>query len=226
MKGFFACIVTLLTLSGSMACNNANNQNAETPIATSLSDAQFVSIEHPDTFLLKIKGDRPLIIPGEAIGRLEVGAVTDSLEKLGRPDKGDAGMCKSLSRWFYGDSTLSPKKQLDVFAACDPEDDMRPHLKWIRTTDPLFRTEKGIGVGSTLKEIKENFSPLVPFADYTAVGDSAKMQMLSAKSRGITFEMAVEADTCRAIVVYASRERMPALYFSFYPDLKYTDQQQ
>ncbi len=221
MKGFFAPLIILLLLFVSWACNNTKNKDSGTSLATSLSDAQFVNIAHADPFFLKIKGDRSLITPGESLGSLAVGAPMDSLEKLGKPDKGDAGMCKSLSRWFYGDS--ASQEQLDVFAECDPDDDMRPHIKWIRTTDPTFKTAAGIGVGSPWEAIQENFASLDPFASYTAASDSVKMQMFSAENQGITFEMAVEADTCRAIIVYARKEKMPAMYFSFYPDLKYSD---
>lgn len=225
MKGFSFYLFISLLFTITTACNNSNNNTSNKSITTSLSDAQFVSIKNPDPFFLIIKGNqKPFIIPGKSIGSLQVGAKTDSLQKLGRPQKGDAGMCKSLSRWFYGDSSMASRKELDVFSECDPDDEMRPHVKWIRTNDRAFRTKSDIGIGSTLEEIKSNFDSLVTFATYTAISDSAKMQMLQAKNSGISFEITTgEKDTCRAILVYSPKEKIPAMYFAFYKNLQYTN---
>lgn len=225
MKYFAFSICAVLIAACAVSCNNSSKNSSDGQIAASISDAQFVNIYHPDPFFLKIKGQHADIIPGESIGRFSVGEKTDSLQILGTPQKGDAGMCKSLSRWFYGDSSMSIQKELDIFSECDPDDDMRPHIKWIRTTDPTFKTKKNIGVGSTLKEIKSKFDSLVVFATYTAIADSAKMQLWYAKHRGITFEITAgtSGDSCRAVMVYSSRDKLPSMYFSFYKDLDYVE---
>ena len=212
-----------LLLAG--ACQNNSNKSKNEVALPSLSEGQFVTIHKPDTFFLKISGPQPLIAPGGAIGRFSVGEKTDSLQVLRRPDSGDAGMCKSLSRWLYGDSSHEPRKELVIFSACDPDDDMRPHIKWIRTTDPAFKTAGGLGVGSNWKALSKAYPDVETVATYQA-DDSTTVEMLHVKDQGITFEVRAPKgtprakDTCVGVVVHGIATKMPSMYFPFYHNLQ------
>lgn len=218
-------ILLLCPLIWMSACQSNGNKSKKESTLPFLSEAQYVTIHKPDTFFLKIKGPRPLITPGGAMGRFSVGEKTDSLQALRRPDKGDAGMCKSLSRWFYGDSSRPPRNELVIFSACDPDDDMRPHIKWIRTTDPAFKTTEGLGVGSSWKALSKVYPDVETVATYKT-DDSTAVDMVHPTGEGITFEVRAPKgkprakDTCVGVVVHAGDTKMPSMYFPFYNDLQ------
>ncbi len=177
-----------------------------------------------DTFLMKFKGAEARLLPGQSMGKIRVGERSEKINNLhlGQPDKMDAGMCKSLNRWFYGQDS---SQSLDIFSACSGEDQMKPHVKWVRTTDSLFKTKQGLQVGSRLQDIKSVYDSLLSVATYTGQGH-ALTNIITAKDRGITFEVntvgkqLTSQDTCKAIIIHAKTEQVPRFYFSFYQNLK------
>lgn len=202
-----------------------NSSKSNTKSADSTKQVSSQATEVTDPFYSKIADENYLIVAGKSIGKIAVGEKTEALQMLGRPQKSDAGMCKSLGSWFYGDSTNEIKKELDIFSECDPADSMRPHVKWIRTTDPAFKTEKGLGVSSAFAKIHEAFPSLEPIGTFTAKNNGHDMVLMNDINAGITFEIEAEKDKpsgkCRGVVVGKPGEKIPSLYFSFYKNLEY-----
>ncbi len=228
MKGFYSCAFFIAAgLNLLLACNSHTNHSTDNRDSIpSFEKMPAKNAGQKDSFFRKIKGGNAVILPGRSIGNLQVGEKTDHLQRLGKPQKGDAGMCKSLGRWFYG-RNKDQSKELDVFSECDPDDEMRPHVKWIRTTDPGFKTRSGIGVNSSFKDIKAVYPDLVTVASYTSASDSTQqMIILNARAKGITFEVPAfnnlpqKGGLCTALVVHDPDKKMPSLYFSFYKELK------
>src|SRR5699024_4414082 len=141
-----------------------------------------------------------------------------------QPSKSNADICKSLNRLTYGmDSTHF--KDLTIFSECSGKDSMRPHIQWVRTNDPKFRTKNNLQIGSNLKAIKSIYDTLILVATYH-VKDSSLVNILSAPKKGITFEINTEdnqmssQDSCLALIVHSVSQQIPGYYFSFYNDLK------
>ncbi len=221
MKHTFSSI-TLLIISTILftSCHPSNNKNKDN------TSQKTTKNEVIDTFFLKIKGKNASIIPGESIGVIQVGKRTQEINKLnlGQPAKSDAGMCKSLNQWTYGtDSTHF--KNLTIFSECSGKDSMRPHIQWVRTNDPKFRTKNNLQTGSSLKAIKSIYDTLALVATYH-LKDSSLVNILSAPKKGITFEINTDdnrlssKDSCLALIIHPETQQIPRYYFSFYNDLK------
>lgn len=128
-------------------------------------------------------------------------------------------MCKSLGQWFYGKENL--KRSLIVFSECDPGDEMKPHVIWIRTNDPAFKTKEGLGVGSTIEEIQLVFPNLEILGTYGDMLSKKTIVLLNAQKAGITFEVEKEAmEICHAIMVNEPGKSPHIAYFDFYPGLE------
>ncbi len=123
-------IVGLLLLFIFTGCKDKNKSSSIDKNETESVQSSEIKEKHIPPFFQKISGDSARIVPGKSIGNLHVGDEPEQIfKRLGSPDKGEAGMCKSLSRWFYGEET--PRRSITLFSECDPNDDMRPHLLWI-----------------------------------------------------------------------------------------------
>ena len=191
----------------------------------SSTETNSVSIktENEDSVALfsqKISSESKSIVPGKSVGDIHIGDKPEQIvERLGKPSKGEAGMCKSLNRWFYGEKTS--QKSLSIFSECDPNDDMRPHVQWIRTTDPEFKTTKGLAVGSTTQEIEKTFPDMEILGNYRDTLTNEKIVLLTNFKKGITFELSLsQTGTCRAILINKAEKTPPLAYFDFYPELK------
>jgi hypothetical protein len=227
MKSIF--LFGLMAVFAMSSCheNSSKNNTKNADSTKQANSAQTRAVNDP--FYSKIADENYLIVPGKSIGKLKIGEKTEELQMLGRPQKSDAGMCKSLGSWFYGDSTNGIRKELDIFSECDPADSMRPHVKWIRTTDPVFKTEKGLGVNSSFEDIQTVFPSLEAIGTFTAKNDGHDMVLMNDVHTGITFEIEAEkgkpSGKCRGVVVGKPGEKVPSLYFTFYKDLKYYNAQ-
>lgn len=223
MKLISVCL--LFSFSIILSSCHQNNSRSSAKNKDSTKQAQKAPTTVTDPFYAKIAGKNFLIVPGGSIGKITIGEKTEDLQMLGRPQKSDAGMCKSLGSWFYGDSTNGIRKELDIFSECDPADSMRPHVKWIRTTDPVFKTENGLGVNSSFEKIKAVFPSMETIGTFTAENDGHDMVLMNKADAGITFEIEAEkgepSGKCRGVVAGKPGEKVPSLYFTFYKDLKY-----
>ncbi|HET8837580.1 MAG TPA: hypothetical protein VFM82_01140 [Flavobacteriaceae bacterium] len=217
MKTYSFHFLILLLCIGSVSCKDASEKKKVDPFENS-QNVENTEYSKSD-FLEKITEGSAEIVPGKSIGKIRVGDKPENLyEKLGNPDKGQAGMCKSMSQWIYGKNS---QKSLIVFTECDPDDEMRPHILWIRTSDRTFKTKNNLGVESSTKEIETNFPNMKIIGSYRDTLTNQKIVIKNAQAAGITFELEKQKDgTCRAVMVNEKGKPPHIAYFSFYPDLE------
>lgn len=143
--------MVVFTAIGMISCNQNGRQ------ATSRSEPDTEQINPPDTVVQKISdGETLQVVAGASVGTLVLKTlVSDSLFlTLGKPDSGDAAMCKSWSMWYWGE------RELDLFAVCDPDVDMQKTLKMIRLKGFDYTLERQGGYitpKSSLEDIQLSF---------------------------------------------------------------------
>lgn len=153
--------------------------------------------------LIKAIGSQ--ISPGNAVGKIELRKeMPDLTEEIGKPNEGDAAMCKSWSRWRWGD----PPKYIEVYESCDPKVDMRKTVQQIRFSGLPFLTTDGISVKSTFPQIEHQFGKFEALTTFTAKADGKEMVVMDKRDRGIAFVMEAKdkqpdpKGKCREIIVY------------------------
>src|SRR3546814_4847802 len=73
---------------------------------------------------------------------------SDLFDRLGKPDSGDAAMCKSWAMWYWKDSIRNTSNEFDVYSSCDPDLDMRKSIQILRLSGAKFITDLGISESS------------------------------------------------------------------------------
>ncbi len=209
MKYHLILLLAVVCSLGSCAVSSSNS-----------SGINQHEVSHKDSVFLKITAHQsPVIIPGKAIGRIEIGASSDSLHHLGPATDAGAATCHYIGIWKYGSHQ---QHKLTVVSACDPDDDMRPHIQWLYTNDPTFKTASGLGVGSTIGEIKAVFPgmriPITYLAD-----DGMLMLLHSVKKQGIAFAMTSgKKQICRAVILFSENGSAIPWATSIFPEMNYT----
>ncbi len=151
------------------------------------------------------------IIPGKRLGNIVINEnATAVLDSLGKPDSGDAAMGKAVSTWHE-----NSEDSLSIYTTTQMGMEDFSRVKAIRTLSPKYRTEKNLGVNSTLSEIEEYFT-IKRIGDFTSDG---KYYTLFATNEGIGFEIS-EDQVCHGIVLTEKGTEPQQTYLTFYPDLK------
>src|SRR5699024_5561087 len=189
-------------------------------VSSSSSSSGSQHRKQKDSVFIKIVGHQsPLIIPGKAIGDVAIGASSASLNQLGPATDGGAATCHYIGIWRYGHNQ---HYNLTAVSACDPDDDMRPHIQWLRTNDSAFKTASGLGVGSTIEEIKAVFPGMRIPITYQA-DDGMLMLLHSVKEEGIAFAMTSgKTQVCRAVVLFPKNGSPIPWVTSVFPEMNYT----
>ncbi|WP_129714970.1 hypothetical protein [Pedobacter sp. SYP-B3415] len=147
--------VLLLVMFG-LACTRSVKISSESATAADTAQAGMPS-----------PADVPehrLVVPGAAVGHLAIGADMQAvLQKLGKPNAGDAAMGSAWSVWYHPDSTTSVNDdELGIFSAYADSGMVRKEIRQIRVTSPDFRTDLGIGVGSSSAELRKLYPAAKP----------------------------------------------------------------
>ena len=178
--------VLLLCCAALFACKQPaqKQNNADTAAQTA------------DTAKTKTSVADKLITPGRSIGGITLSEdVANVSQLLGRPDSSDAAMGSSLMVWHkpngYRTSVFAHRKMGD-------KDEIISRIQKILVNSPEYKTTEGIGVGSTVDEIKKSYN-LKPTSDYK--NKDGKVQVYTDLDKGISFEIDA-AGKCVGVIVH------------------------
>lgn len=155
-----------------------------------------------------------LIVPGKSIGQVKLEWPRDSLSVLGKPDAGDAAMMKSWNIWYgrKGDKSVDSAHILAVFTAMRVADTQ--YVKQIRITSSMFKTDKNVGVGSSIATIKKAYPNLRLSKIYASANKKRRIAVYEDKQSGIAFETKnprSRSAACTTVVVFDPGESAAAL---------------
>ena len=165
-----------------------------------------------------------LIVPGKSIGLIKLNEQAEVVLKLlGKPDKADAAMGKSLQTW-YADPVISrpgtPVYETDIFFARNMgSTDESSRAKQIRITSPEFKLERGIGVNTALETIQAQFPEAIKTATYTSPQNRETVSVYHDKKAGIAFEIA-KTGKCIGIGIQEAGKSNFEVYTAFTTDFK------
>ena len=127
-----------------------------------------------------------LIIPGQSIGEIRLGAELSEVEKkLGRPAVGEGAMGRAWEAWFAPKAGGGRGDELDVRAhATETSHDKA--VEAIRIESPFFHTRESISTQSSLAEVWQAF----PELRYSAGREKDKaVEIYEDDTRGIAIEV-------------------------------------
>ncbi len=151
-----------------------------------------------------------LIVPGKSAGKTEIGTtLKETIARLGKPDAGDAAMQHYVSVW-YSNKGEKIGNSVAVFSVRDAGNDPEARIKQIRVNSPQFRTATGVGVGSTLENIRLSYN-ITPTNRYTELD---KAYTLFDSDAGIAFEVE-DSLGCTSIIVHKADEPFQGTYLNF-----------
>lgn len=146
------------------------------------------------------------VVPGESVGRIRLGDSEENvISIIGSPQLGDAAMCKSWSRWEWGE----PLHVLEVFASCDPKKDMEKTVQQIRFSGIPFETASGVSPKSTFAKIRHEFTDLAASATFKDKATGQQMIIMDQTRQGIAFVVNAKGKQpdpqgkCHMIIIHA-----------------------
>lgn len=200
MKTFIALLIACCVLSCKDATGSKNDHKT-TEIGQNESKTEIAYNQ--------------LIVPASHLGSIklleESKAVYDS---LGTPDAGDAAMQKAVSTWYFD----NPKAILTLFTAIHDQNSMQHKIYLIRSTSPDFKTEDGVGVNSSLDEVKSHFS-IEKQGTFT---ENGQVYTLYETKEGIGFEFD-KSQKCSGVIVHESDAKANQTYLPIYADFHFTE---
>ncbi|UOE48925.1 hypothetical protein MTO98_31475 [Mucilaginibacter sp. SMC90] len=148
-----------------------------------------------------------LITPGKSIGHIVLNDdVQNVIKQLGKPDSSDAAMGSSLMVWFAGHNPAGNRTAVFTHHNMGGKDESVSHIQKILVTSPRFKTDGGVGVGSTKQDVQKNYT-LKPTSSYSKNG--SKVQVYTDLEKGISFEID-GAGSCVGIVVHKANDTASA----------------
>ncbi|UTA66488.1 hypothetical protein [Emticicia sp. 21SJ11W-3] len=176
---------SLLLFTTLLACNTPTDKPA-TKSAAEITPAQLIS-------------------PGQSIGQLTIGMPADSaLARLGRPDASDAAMGSALMAWYGKDAH---HYRTAVFTSMNMGNENFHRIKRIMVSSPWFKTADGLGAGTPLAVLAEQFR-LKKVAD--AAASQKGLLVYTAVGRGISFDIDSLTRICKAVTVHPADEQAAA----------------
>ncbi|MGV3704652.1 MAG: hypothetical protein ACO1NU_04670 [Arcticibacter sp.] len=139
-------------------------------------------------------------------------------QALGKPDAGDAAMGKAWGIWYDTDSSDQQRTEIAIYSSYKDSSMMAHDVKQIRTTAKRFKTEAGLGVGSTYADFKNAYPDLALVAQYSNQSSKDTIKVYDSKQKGISVEFIENTST--AITVHETGKATNDTYFTYHPDLK------
>ena len=166
-------LMAVLCVFLSMGCEQSQSPESQTQKSETTSKSPA---EKPGT-----SESAQVIIPGQGVGELRFGMSQSELEKiLGKPDRSMGRANEYLSK---GMAVLGSKDSaVGGIMFGDINNPNSPLVKACK-----FKTAKGIGMGSTLDELKE------AYGEPSSVNPMGKGQLVSYKQLGATFALQNDA---------------------------------
>ena len=146
------------------------------------------------------------LTPGIAAGQVHIGQNAEEVyASLGKPDDGDAAMQKAVAIWYKDHDKKS--YATSIYTVRDTGDNPAARVKQIRITTPAFKTADGVGVSSTLDEIKGKYT----LSELTDVKSAESDLAIHDSLKGIAFETDKQG-ICKAIIIHKSNEALHSTY--------------
>lgn len=204
-------LMLILTL---FACQPKDKSKQEANSATPATDTAEVAMSAPTT-----PDSAYLIVPGESIGRIRLGMFAPKLRDImGQADSGDAAMGKSLQFWISKEGR-QPRQYVAVYTVTNFDGTGSPPMvQQVQVTSPHFRTSSGLGSGSTLAEIRKEFSQMEPLAYYTNQKQQ-QVYIFDEQAQGIAFEITMPDSICTAVTVHAKGTDVTGTYLPVHPNM-------
>jgi hypothetical protein len=201
--------LALLGLSISFAaCQSANKSDAhKTDAVSNLKSAKKQAID-----------ERFLIVAGKSVGEISLGENMEQvIEKLGRPDVGDAAMGKAWGIWYSNDSTGKHPNEIAVYSSYRDTSMLVKDVKQIRITSDKFKTQNGLATGTTMEETKEKFPAIEKLSAYLNE-DKDTITFYDAKKEGIGLEFLKGKSI--SITVHPVNNLVTETYLTLHPEWK------
>lgn len=151
------------------------------------------------------------VVPGESVGKLRLGDFEETVVSLiGAPQLGDAAMCKSWTRWEWG----NPQHVVELFSSCDAKKDMKKTVRQIRFSGLPFETATGITPQSTFAQIEQHYKDLEVAAMFKDKATGQQRMILDQPRLGIAFEVdAIDTrpnpnGKCHMIIIYPPGQKV------------------
>ncbi|WP_432709189.1 hypothetical protein [Pedobacter sp.] len=146
------------------------------------------------------------IITGYAAGKIKIDENSeDVIKMLGKPDSSDAAMQKMVAFWF--DNQDDTRYSIAIFAARSTEDQEPPKVRQIRVTSPAYKTKTGIGVNSTLTNIRSAFD----VQEVKFPLNANQVLHIWIDKEGIAFEIGKD-QRCNAVIIYKKGDDPSSTY--------------
>jgi hypothetical protein len=190
----------LLLLSASLcACNQASQEQNSADTTQHAADTGATKTVAPADLL---------ITPGRSIGRIVLsGNVEDVSTLLGRPDSAEAAMGSSLMVWYAGHKSSGYRTSVFAHRNMGAKDEIISRIQKVLITSPEFKTAEGLGVGSTIDDIKKAYD-LKPTSTYKSA--SGEVQVYTDMDKGISFEIEKASNKCVGVVVHKAHDTASA----------------
>ena len=207
---YIALLFSLLSCQPHENSKQAESPNPAAPVADTTAAAPALPAP-PDSAYL--------IVPGGSIGRINLGMPATELQDImGKADSGDAAMGKSLQFWLSKD-TQKPRQYVAIYTVNDFDGSgSPPEVRQVQVTSPDFRTGSGVGPGSTLAAIREQFRQLEPLAYYTNEA-GRQVYIYDAQAQGIAFEVTVPDSISTAVTIHTKGADVTDTYLPIHPDM-------
>lgn len=177
-----------------LACGN--NSKKETTLADTNKvpkDTGAANTTQPDW----------LITPGKSIGHIILNDdVQNVMKQLGKPDSSDAAMGSSLMVWFADHNAAGNRTAVFAHHNMGGKDEQVSHVQKILVTSPQFKTDDGVGAGSTKQEIQKTYT-LKPTSTYS--NKNSKVQVYTDLAKGVSFEID-GSGKCIGVVVHKAND--------------------
>lgn len=193
-------IVLLFAITfGLISCSNDGNKENS---SDTVSKVQIDS----DTNGFKTINVDFVLIPGDAVGKTKINEDTEEVIKvLGKPDSSDAAMQKMIAFWY--DEQDGIKHSTSIYAVRDTGEMPKARVQQIRITSPKFKTQSGIGVSSSLDEIKKVYN-IHKIQSFKTINNQLDVWD---SNEGIAFEIGNEKE-CTAVIIHKKGEELKGTY--------------
>lgn len=203
-------IILLLAIT-LVACNN---KKAETETTVVGDPIKIVKPAQP-------KDHSQLIVPGRSVGKIMLGNPTETLSVLEKPDFSDGAMGKAWLVWYDKTDTSSKQTKLMIYTSYKDSELKEKVIAEIRINSGEYKTESGIGAGTSFEVIQKEFPKMKEFAKYKDQRLKKDIFIYDAEGSGIAFEfLSYEGDyaKCVAVIVYPKDKKLNTDYIMNLPE--------
>lgn len=145
-------------------------------------------------------------LPGKSLGTITLGENSVSaFEGLDSLSFSESSTGHAVYAYVIDDN--GKEATLDVFTTLDSNSMNIQRVTVIRTTAAKYKDERGLGVGSTVDELRSAYA-IRPVAAYT--GEEPRTLVYRGEE-GISFELGGDS-ICRAVTIYGAGEQPSELY--------------